>query len=115
MTKLLNKTKNQIVATHVEFADTFLKRAIGLLGHKSLDKENCMWFDDCVWIHTFGMRFSLDVIFVDKNMVVKKVLRNVRPGRITMPVFSASSAFEFSAGSLENQNIQPGDQLDMVH
>lgn len=115
MMKLLNKTKNQIIATHVELADTFIKRAVGLLGHKNLDKENCMWFDECKSIHTIGMRFSLDVIFVDKNMVVKKVLLNVKPGRLTFPVWSARSAFEFSAGALEKQNIQPGDQLDLVH
>ncbi len=115
MMKLLNKTKNQMIATHVELADTFIKRAVGLLGHKNLEKENCMWFDECRSIHTFGMRFSLDVIFVDKNMIVKKVFYNVKPGRITLPVWSARAAFEFTAGSLSSHNIQPGDQLDMVH
>lgn len=113
--QLLNKTKNQIIANQINFADSFIKRMVGLLAHKNLDKEECMWFDECRSIHTIGMRFSLDVIFVDKNMVVKKVLRNVKPGRITLPVWSAHSAFEFSAGSLDDQNIQPGDQLDMVH
>lgn len=116
MMQLLNKTKNQLIATHVEVANTFIKRAIGLLSKKSLDKQHCMWFDDCRSIHTLGMRFSLDIIFVDKKMVVKKVLYNVKPGRfMTMPVWSARSAFEFSAGSLADHSIQPGDQLDMVH
>lgn len=116
MMQLLNKTKNQMIATHVEIADSFMKRLVGLLSKKHLDKQHCMWFGDCRSIHTLGMRFSLDVIFVDKKMVVKKILYNVKPGCfMTNPVWTARSAFEFAAGSLDSHNIQPGDQLDLVH
>ena len=64
--KKQNKTKNQIIATHVELADTFIKRAVGLLGHKNLDKDNCMWFDECksidpLSIHSLSVPIGGDI------------------------------------------------------
>ena len=115
MMKLLNKTKNQIIAAHVEVADSFMKRLVGLLGRKHLDEQHCLWIHDCRSIHTLGMKFSIDVVFVDENMQVKKVITHIKPGRMTLPVWKAHSVFEFNAGTLNANSIQPGDQLDMVH
>ena len=70
-----------------------------------------MWIKPCNSIHTFFMKFPIDVVFVDKNLKVRKVKRNVPPGKFIWPIFSAHSVFECAAGFLDAHPIQEGDQL----
>ena len=65
----------------------------------------------CNSIHTFFMKFSIDVVFCDGDLVVRKVLQNVVPGKMPWPVWSARTVFEFSSGFLEKNPIHVGDRL----
>ncbi len=114
--RLENKTKTIEVANNVRVARTFWQRAKGLLGEKSLPEGHALWIQGsdlvgCNSIHTFFMRFPIDVIFVDRNLKVTKVYRNLGPWRVTWPAPGAHSVFELPAGSLSLHTVEVGDQL----
>jgi len=114
MVKLLNVTKNNnCISDSVHIADTFKKRLVGLLGKKTLPDSECLWIKDCPSVHTFFMNFSIDVVFVDKNLKVTNIHKNLTPWRMT-PLFQIknNSCFEFKAGCLP-ENINLGDQLNV--
>jgi uncharacterized membrane protein (UPF0127 family) len=111
MATLINKTKNQVVISEVEIARSFFARGRGLLGRSSLGEFQALWIPRCNSIHTFFMKFSIDCVFVDKNLKVRAIYSDVRPGRILLPVWGAASVFEFAAGMSQKLNISVGDQL----
>jgi uncharacterized membrane protein (UPF0127 family) len=102
---------DEILASKVEFAHSPWSRAKGLLGRKSLPPDQAMWLKPCNNIHTFFMRFPIDVVFTDKNLVVRKVHRNVGPWKLRAAFWHGESTFEFAAGFLDRHPIQEGDQL----
>jgi uncharacterized membrane protein (UPF0127 family) len=104
---------NQAIAQDVLEARSFFARGRGLLGTRarSLPLTTAMWIDPCNNIHTWFMHFALDVVFVDSNLVVQKVIYNLKPFRIVWPVWGARSVFEFRAGALTDLGLKEGDQL----
>ncbi len=115
MAKLFNQTQNCELISDLKVADSFWLRLVGLLGRKGMSADEGMWFDRCSSIHTFGMRFSLDVVFLDSSMKVKALKPDVKPGRMTWPVMGARSAVELTSGSIERMKIKIGDQLHVGH
>ncbi|MEK7355784.1 MAG: DUF192 domain-containing protein [Bdellovibrionota bacterium] len=114
--KLVNKTKNVEVAGFVRVADSFFARAIGLMGKKSLPAGEALWFKGAFLmpansIQTHFMRFAIDVVFTDRSLVVKEIVRDLKPWRMTKPVRGAVDCFELAAGSLARTKIEIGDQL----
>jgi uncharacterized membrane protein (UPF0127 family) len=57
------------------------------------------------------MKFSIDCVFVDRKLRVKKIYRDVRPWRLVLPVLGASSVIEMASGTAERLKINVGDQL----
>ena len=112
--QLTNLSKNLTVVHHVITANTIWSRLKGLLGRDSFDQDATMWFPHSNSIHTFFMNFPIDVAFVDKNFKVKALYKNVKPGRLIWPVWSARSVFEFASGAVDNK-IEIGDQLNVGH
>lgn len=108
---LRNLSNNKLLAEKVVEAKSFCQRAIGLLGKREWPAQKTLWIHDCNSIHTFFMKFDIDAVFVDKNLRVTKVVRNLRPGRITMPDWKAKSVFEFSSNHPFLNELKPGDQL----
>lgn len=111
MAMLFNKTKNQQLVQNLEVAADLWSRNKGLLGRKNLPTTEALWILRCNAIHTFFMNFAIDVAFVNRKMVVKRVMTNVKPWRATWPVFSAAHVIEFAAGTLTQEKISVGDQL----
>lgn len=109
--RLLIKDKNTELASDVIVADSFVARSKGLLGRDSLEDKKTLWIHRCNSIHTWFMKFSIDVVFVDKNLIVRSVHQNVAPWRLILPVWRARSVFEFNGGALEGIQITQGDQL----
>ena len=118
--KLVNKTKNVEIAQTVRVADSFFSRAIGLMGKKSLPAGEVLWFKGATFmpansVHTHFMRFAIDVVFTDRELVVKAIYRNLQPWKITMPVAGAVDCFELNAGTCEREKLEIGDQLHVGH
>lgn len=116
MKKLVNATQgNAVIANDVRFATSFLQRAIGLMGRKNLPAGQTLFFpgtkfSSCNSVQTTFMRFAIDVVFVDGEMKVLSVIRNLKPWRVTWPVAGAISAFEFTAGQVPAE-LKVGDVL----
>ena len=106
---LKNKSKQAVLAKEVLKATTFFQRIKGLLGKKSFESHKVLWITGCSSIHTFFMKFPIDVVFVDKFLKVKKIYKEVPPRRIVFGGFQSCSVFEFSGGVI--QNIDIGDEL----
>lgn len=112
--KIVPQEKALMIASNLKTATSFKERAVGLLNRKNMDPSEGLWIKPCNNIHTFFMKFSIDCIFLTKDMKVKKVSRNINPFSLCGPVWSAHSVIEMSAGSADKFKIQIGDQLYVV-
>lgn len=108
-----NKTLNMTVAEKVEKAEDSRSRSVGLLSRGNLAPEEGLWIVPCPMIHTFFMKFPIDAVFLDKDMVVVKILAGMRPWRLSPWVFSARSVLELPAGRCEGR-IKRGDVLEIM-
>lgn len=94
-------------------ADTSRTRRTGLLKHTSLEKGEGLWIVPSEGVHTFGMKFAIDVVFLDKKRVVVKVRKNMVKRRIAFS-FRAHSVLELPVGMIDESGTAPGDQLELV-
>lgn len=91
---------SQLIAQKVYFANTFWTRLIGLLWKEDLLSGECLLLEPCRQVHTFGMKFPLDVLFLDRDWRIIGVIKNMLPGRISPYFKSAWMAIEFKGGTL---------------
>lgn len=115
MMRLYSKKTTKTLIPKLEVATSFWARSKGLLGRHELPADQALWIQRCNSIHTFFMKFPIDLVFVDRKMVVKKTMSRVKPNRIVLPVLWASSVIELSPGFLENNPITVGEQLHVDH
>jgi uncharacterized protein len=108
-----NETRNRILAESVDVADSSAKRQKGLLGRDSLPTGQGLWIVPCESVHTFGMRFPIDVLYLDRKKRVRKTRQTMVPWRVSMCLL-AHSVLELPAGVIAQTGTQPGDQLDFV-
>lgn len=109
--KIINKTKNTILAEEVRVADTFFKRIKGLLGEKEFKPGKALILKPCNSIHTLFMRFPIDVLFVDKNHRVIKAISYLNPFRITSIYFNTTFTIELPPGTIQSSLTHKGDIL----
>ena len=77
-------------------ADTFFARLLGLLGKRTLEPSHALWLKPCSGVHTFGLRFSIGVFFIDQHGVVLKTVAQLKPNRIVL-CWRAKSVVETAA------------------
>jgi uncharacterized protein len=94
----------------VTVAKTFRDRSRGLLGRDGID--GALLLEPASSIHTFGMRFDLDVAFLDRDLRVLRTL-TMRRNRLGRPVLGSRAVVEAEAGAFARWNLRPGDQLAM--
>ena len=107
-----NQTRNTVLGESVEVADTSEKRRTGLLKHARLDPGSGLWISPCESVHTFFMKFPIDLIYLDKHRKVRKVRHAVPPWRLSA-CLTAHSILEFPAGTAEKSGTLPGDELSI--
>ncbi len=110
--KISNLTRQTVLAERAEVADRGVKRSKGLLGRNCLERGEGLWIVPCEAVHTFGMRFSIDLVYVDRDKRVKKVRSHVRPWRMSA-CLSAHSVIELTAGTVRETQTQAGDTLEV--
>ena len=106
-----NKTRGATLSANVQLADTPRTRRIGLLGRGALEPGEGLWIYPTNAIHTFGMRFPIDIAFLDRSLRVKRIYHKLAPFRITTFVWGARSVLELPPGSLANTGTAVGDVL----
>lgn len=103
-------TDDARVLASVEVADARSARRRGLLGRDGID--GAIVLRPCRWVHTFGMRFPIDVAFVsDAGVVVKTMQMHQR--RIGVPVWRASVVIEAEAGAFGRWGLRVGDVVEI--
>lgn len=111
--RLLNRTKQTVVAERLFVADTFFSRLKGLLGTSGLPAGEALLISPCNNIHMFGMRYAIDVAFVGSDDAVLKVAEALAPGRLAR-CRGASYVVELPCGALRQSSTEAGDRLAVV-
>ena len=92
-------------------ADTSAKRRTGLLKHTSLPQGEGLWIAPCEAVHTFGMNFPIDVLFLNKKKQIVKIRKDMVKRRMSF-CLTAHSVLELPAGTVDRTGTQSGDQLE---
>lgn len=108
--RIINKTKNIVIAKRAILAKNFFSRIKGLLGKNSFDDFDALIIKPCNSIHTFFMRFPIDVIFLDKSNYVIEAF-SLKPWRLSKIYFSAYLCIELPWGKISSTSTTPGDLL----
>src|SRR5260370_799199 len=109
--KILNLTREVVLAHRVEVADHGATRRKGLLGRSGLPAGQGLWIVPCESVHTFGMKFPIDLVYLDRKKKVKKVRSDVQPWRLSA-CLSAHSVLELASGTINTTRTRPGDRLE---
>jgi uncharacterized membrane protein (UPF0127 family) len=101
------------VVENLEVAEALGTRTRGLIGHDPLHLGQGMLIRPCRWIHTFGMSFPIDVLYVNKRWRIVAVSEDLRPGRIDRPVPQAWFVVELAAGAIRQAGLKVGNRLEI--
>ena len=107
-----NQTRNTVLGDSIDVADTSATRRVGLLKHDRLEAGQGLWIVPCESVHTFFMKFAIDLVYVDKHRKVRKVRHAVPAWRLSM-CLTARSILELPPGTAERTGTVVGDQLVM--
>lgn len=108
-----NFTRGRQVAARVRRADRPWSRMVGLLGRRSLAEDEGLLLVPCTSIHTLLMRFPIDVIYMNREHVVVKAIRALRPFRFSACLRGGHSVLELPAGAIEASGTRVGDRLSL--
>ncbi len=98
----------------VELADTWRKRLVGLLAKQRIDDNYGLLFQPGESIHSIGMRFSIDVLFLDKSNKVLKITHEMKPFRLAFAPKGTCSVLEINSGNAKRTGIHLEDTLEFV-
>ena len=104
----------RVVVARLELAKSLWKQTIGLLGRRQFPPDSGMWLEPCNSIHTIGMQFAIDVLFLDASGRLVRAVPHLKPWRICWPVWRARVVVEIPAGSIALRNIQPGNRYHII-
>ncbi len=111
MARVYNTSKGSCLGEQIGIAETSLRRMVGLLGKRSLEPGCGLFIVPSQAIHTIGMAFPIDVVFVDKKHRVVGVRECVRPFRLTRIFWKALGVIELPPGTIRDSRTAVGDQL----
>jgi len=107
---LRNATSGLEVVSRLEIAKTPWARVKGLLGRDGLREGQGLLIEDCSSIHTWFMRFAIDVVFLDDALRVRRIVPDLRPWRLSASR-GAHHVLELPAGALLERPVEIGDIL----
>jgi uncharacterized membrane protein (UPF0127 family) len=110
---VLNLTKKTWLATKIKRADNFFTRLIGLLWREKLGPEEALWLVPNRGVHTIGMKFPIDVVFLDKQNKVVSMIPSLAPYRMSSIYPTAYSVLELPSGAIHKSATEVGDQLEI--
>jgi uncharacterized protein len=110
--RAMNLRQGTELAATVLKADTFWKRLKGLRGRKELPAGEGLWIVPCRGVHTRGMTFPIDVLFLDARGTVISLEEHLEPGRFAPIRWKARTVLELPAGTLRDSRTGVGDRIE---
>ena len=111
MYKLYHVERELVLVENLMMATTFICRLRGLMFTSELLPGEGLFLSPCNSVHTFFMRYPLDVLFLDGQMQILQCLSCIQPNRISLLVRGARHAVELPAGKIKQYGISAGDNL----
>jgi len=109
--KAVNMTRNALLGDGVETACTPLQRSKGLLGTVKLPRGGGLWIVPCRSIHSIGMRYEFDALFLDRDGKVVGAHPRFRKNRISRIFWRAKGVLELPAGTIDRTATRIGDEI----
>jgi len=109
--RVQNRSRGTMLADRAEIADTSKTRKTGLLKHDRLERGEGLWITPCEGVHTAGMKFPIDVLFLNKKRKVVKIRAAMPRWRLALCV-RAHSVLELPSGTAAATETARGDQLE---
>ena len=112
--QVLNQTRGSLVSRRVRSASSAWARLVGLLGQEAFTLEDGLWLKPSSGVHTFGMRFAIDIVALDRQNRVLRTWSSLSPGKIAAFHWRTRSVLELPAGYLLLSGTDRGDQLSII-
>ncbi|MCI0422977.1 MAG: DUF192 domain-containing protein [Acidobacteria bacterium] len=109
-----NVTQQRMLAGVLTVANTFFRSLMGLMGKPGLAEGHGLWIVPCQSIHTFWMRFPIDVIFLDQHRTVVHLVESLRPFRVSKHLSKASSVIELPVNVIRTTCTRLGDEIEIT-
>ncbi len=109
--RIHNVTQGTELASAARTARAFWPRLVGLLGRSSLQPGEALVLEPSSSVHTFFMRFTIDVVYLDRSSRVVKAVSALRPFRISVGPRGARSVIELPSGTIAITRSAVGDEL----
>ncbi len=114
MVGAVNQKNDRQLASEIRVARSLWARFWGLMGRRSLPEGHGILLTPCTSVHTFFMRFPIDVVFLDRNGRVVKIIPAMKPWRTALGGRGARSALELEAGAAEAKDLELGDVITLA-
>jgi uncharacterized protein len=111
--RVRNVTRDTSIGDAIDIAESSAARRTGLLKHQNLDPGAGLWITPCESVHTFFMKFAIDLIYIDRKRRVRGVVRALRPWRMSICLF-AHSVLELPPGTIDRTKTRKGDELELL-
>jgi uncharacterized membrane protein (UPF0127 family) len=108
-----NVRNGRLLGDHVQRTRGGREAAKGLLGRGGLESGEGLWILGTMGVHSFGMRFPIDVAYLDGDLRIVHVIENMRPGRIGRFSLRTETVLELPAGTLAATETRKGDRLEI--
>lgn len=112
--RLINTKNDRLLADRITVASKFLSRLRGLMGKPGLEKGEALIILPCKSVHTFFMRFDIDVVFLDRDCVVLHTIENMKPYRWSSFISKSYMVVEMPAGVLSATSTRVGDKIKLI-
>jgi uncharacterized protein len=103
-----------VVADNVAVASTRATRAVGLLSRTGLEPGEALWIVPSRGVHTWGMRFTIDIVALDERGVVVDRVSRLKPWRIRLPRRGTAGVLELPPGTLDASGTILGHRIELV-
>lgn len=113
MFELVNLDTDEVVAGRLRECRSLSDRLRGLLGTRRLDPDQAVWITPCNSIHTFFMLMTIDIAFLDAELRVVKLIPDMTPFRVCLPVPKAIGVIEGPVGFIQRAALKQGTRLDI--
>jgi len=101
-----------ILFNHIRIAESFYEKLVGLLKDKVLDSQQGLLLNGCKQVHTIGMKFPIDVIFLNKEGVILHFENNMLPRQMSKYIKRAFYCLELKSGAIQEHDLKLNDHIE---